>query len=402
MHRRLLLAGLAAPAVVRRAAAQDWPGVTSTEIRVGSTAPLSGPVSALGVQSRGVDAVFRMVNDQGGIAGRRLSLTVYDDGFQPPRTLEATRRLVEQDRVAFLFNMLGTPTNNAVVRWVNQRRVPHLFLSVNADRWGDHQEHPWTLGFAPSARVEAQIYAKHAEAERPGARIGLLHQNDDYGRDFVAGVRDVLGPAFGERVRVASYEVSDPTIDSQLLALRGGGGAEAQVLICGVTPRFAAQAIRRVFEIAWRPLTFIANSSISVAAVMQPAGVDRGVGVVSSAYLKDPTDAAWAGDAGIAAFRAFMGRYLPDADADDFYYVYAYTVTQVLLTALRACDGEFSRERVMRAATGLRDVPVPTLLPGILVNTGPTDYRPIQQMQLQRWDGRGWARFGSVIEGSAV
>jgi branched-chain amino acid transport system substrate-binding protein len=390
----LALPGLLLPALAR---AQETPGVTATEIRFGGTTALSGPVSALGVQAKAVEAVCRMVNAQGGIAGRKLTFIVYDDGFSPPKTLEQTRRLIEQDRVAFLFNMLGTAPNNAVVRYVNQRQVPHLFLSVNGDKWGDYQAHPWTMGFAPSARTEAQVFARYALAERPQARFALLHQNDDFGRDYIAGLRDVMGAEFAQRVRVASHEVTDPTVDSQLIALQG-----ADVLISGTTAKFVAMAIRRVHEMGWRALHCIASGASSVSGVIQPAGVERAVGVISSAYLKDPNDPAWAADAGMQGWRAFMAQYLPDADTKDIYYTYASMVTEVLVQVLRQCEGDFTRPRIMKEAASLRDVAHPLLLPGIRVNTSPTDYRPLEQLQLVRWDGRQWQRFGAVIEGSAA
>ncbi|MCB4824308.1 ABC transporter substrate-binding protein [Roseicella aerolata] len=394
-RRTALLAGAAALAAPRLARAQEAPGVTATEIRFGGTTALSGPVSALGVQCRAVEGVCRMVNEAGGIAGRKLTYILYDDGFSPPKTLEQVRRLVEQDRVAFLFNMLGTAPNNAVVRYVNQRKVPHLFLSVNGDKWGDYQANPWTMGFAPSARTEAQVFARHALAGKPDARFALLYQNDDFGRDYVHGLRDVLGVAYESRVRAASYEVTDPTVDSQLIALQG-----ADVLVSGVTTKFAAMAIRKLHELGWRAPHYIPSGASSVAGVITPAGVERAIGTLSSAYLKDPNDQAWAGDAGMAEYRAFMARWLPEADTTDIYYTYGYTVALALMQVLRQCDGHFSRERIMREAANLRGLGIPTLLPGIRVDTSPTDYRPLQQLQLIRWDGRMWQRFGEVIDGA--
>ena len=393
MQRRAWIAAAAALAAPRIARAEDAPGITPTEIRFGGTTALSGPVSALGVQCRALEGVCRMVNEQGGIAGRKLTYILYDDGFSPPKTLEQVRRLIEQDRVAFLFNMLGTAPNNAVVRYVNQRKVPHLFLSVNGDKWGDYKEHPWTMGFAPSARVEAQVFARHALAEKPEARFALLYQNDDFGRDYIAGLRDVLGPAYEARVRAASYEVTDPTVDSQLIALQG-----TDAIISGGTAKFAAMAIRKLHELGSKATHYIASGASSVAGVIVPAGVERAVGTVSSAYLKDPNDPAWAGDAGMAQYRAFMARWLPEADTTDIYYTYGYTVGLALLQILRQCGGETTRERIMREAANLRGLELPTLLPGIRVDTAPTDYRPLQQLQLIRWDGRMWQRFGAVIE----
>ena len=398
-RRDALAGGLAGVALPGLAGAQEAsPGITATEIRFGGTTALSGPVSALGVQARAVEAVCRATNEAGGIAGRKLSFTVYDNGFSPPKTLEQVRRLVEQDRVAFLFNMLGTAPNNAVVRYVNQRKVPHLFLSVNGDKWGEYEAHPWTMGFAPSARTEAQVFIRHALDERPQARVALLYQNDDFGRDYLAGLRDVLGAqGFEQRVRVASHEVTDPTVDSQLIALQG-----ADVLVSGTTAKFAAMAIRRLHEMGWKAVHYIPSGTSSVAGVIVPAGVERAAGTITSAYLKDPNDPAWAEDDGMRDYRAFMMRWLPDADAKDIYYTYGTMVTEVLLQVLRQCEGEFRRERIMKEAANLRDLAHPLLLPGIKVNTSPTDYRPLEQLQLVRWDGRQWQRFGAVIEGSAA
>ncbi len=393
--RTILIAGVAALAAPGLVHAQGTPGITSTEILFGGTTALSGPVSALGVQCRAVEGVCRMINERGGIAGRKLSYILYDDGFSPPKTLEQVRRLIEQDKVAFLFNMLGTAPNNAVLRYVNQRKVPHLFLSVNGDKWGDHEAHPWTMGFAPSARTEAQVYARHALTAKPDARFALLYQNDDFGRDHIAGLRDVLGADYDSRVRTASYEVTDPTVDSQLIALQG-----ADVLVSGVTAKFAAMAIRKVHELGWQVAHYIPSGASSVAGVITPAGVERSVGVVSSAYLKDPNDPAWAEDAGMLQYRAFLAKYVPDADITDIYYVYGYTVALALVQVLRQCEGQLTRERIMREAANLRGLEIPTLLPGIRIDTSPTDYRPLQQLQLIRWTGRTWQRFGEVIDGA--
>lgn len=398
--RRNLLAGsagvLAAPNI---APAQEAPGVTATEIRIGSTNALSGPVSSYSVISTCLEAMFRRLNEEGGVGGRRVRFIVYDDAYQPPRTLEQTRRLVEQDRVAFTFNQLGTPTNSAIHRYMNQRRVPHLFLATGADKWANPREFPWTIGWQPSYRIEAQIYAKYALEQRPNARIALLYQNDDFGRDYLHGVQDVLGPRFQQMVRTATNEATDPTIDSQIVQLQATG---ADVLICGIVPRFAAQAIRRVHDIGWRPLMFMTNVSVSVGVVMQPAGPERGIGLITSDYRKDQSDPAWANDPGMNEWRAFMQRYLPGADLTDNNYTYAYGVGQTMIHVLRQCGNDFSRENVMRQATNIAPMELPTLLPGIKVQSQPTNYNVIRQMQLQRWDGRSWVRFGNVIEGASV
>jgi branched-chain amino acid transport system substrate-binding protein len=400
VNRRSLLAAtagtLALPSV---ASAQQAPGVTATEIRIGSTNALSGPVSSYSVISRCLEAMFKRLNDNGGIAGRRVNFTVYDDAYQPPRTLEQTRRLVEQDRVAFTFNQLGTPTNSAVHRYMNQRRVPHLFLATGADKWANPREYPWTIGWQPSYRIEAQIYAKYALEQKPDARIAVLYQNDDFGRDYLAGVRDVLGPRFDALVRTATHEATDPTIDSQIVQLQATG---ADVLICGSTPRFGAQAIRRVNDIGWRPLMFMTNVSVSVGVVMQPAGVERGVGLITSDYRKDQTDPAWTNDVGMNEWRGFMRQFLPEGDLADNNYTYGYGVGTTMIQVLRQCGEDFSRENVIRQATNIVPMDVPTLLPGVKVQSQPSNYNVIRQMQLQRWDGRSWVRFGNVIEGASV
>jgi len=400
LHRRTLLAataaGLAAPNI---APAQEAPGVTASEIRIGSTNALSGPASSYSVISRCLSAMFKRLNDNGGIAGRQVNFTVYDDGYQPPRTLEQTRRLVEQDRVAFLFNQLGTPTNSAIHRYVNQRRVPHLFLATGADKWANPKEYPWTIGWQPSYRVEAQIYAKHILENRPAAKIGVLYQNDDFGKDYVNGVRDVLGARFESMVRLVSHEATDPTIDSQIVSLQSAG---VDTLVCGIIPRFAAQAIRRVFDLGWKPMMFMTNVSVSVGTVMQPAGVEKGVGLITSDYRKDQSDPAWANDPGMNEWRDFMRRYLPDADVTDNNFTYAYGAGSTMLQVLRQCGNDFTRENVMKQATSIAPMDIATLLPGVKVGTSPQNYNVIRQMQLQRWDGRSWARFGNVIEGANV
>ncbi len=398
-RRHLLMGTGAALATPHLAAAQEAPGVTATEIRIGSTNALSGPASSYSVISNCLTAVFQRLNDAGGIAGRRVNFTVYDDGYAPPRTLEQTRRLVEQDRVAFLFNQLGTPTNSAIHRYVNQRRVPHLFLATGADKWANPREYPWTIGWQPSYRTEAQIYAKYILEQRPNARIGLLHQNDDFGRDYLNGIKDVLGARFDAQVRVATNEATDPTIDSQIVQLQATG---ADVLVCGVIPRFAAQAIRRVHEIGWRPMMFMTNVSVSIGMVMEPAGKERGIGLITSDYRKDQSDSSWANDPGMNEWRGFMRRYLPQGDLSDNNYTYAYAVGATMIQVLRQCGNDFSRDNIMRQATNIQPMEVATLLPGVKVQSQPNNYSVIRQMQLQRWDGTTWVRFGNVIEGAAI
>ena len=400
LNRRSLLAGAATVAALsglRASRAEDTPGVTETEIRIGSTTSLSGPVSALGVQARCQEAYFRMINEQGGIAGRQIKYIYYDDAFNPAKTVEQTRRLIESDNVAFLFNMLGTAPNSAVVKYINAQKVPHLFLSVNGDKWGDYQTYPWTMGFAPSARTEAQIFAKYALSQIPNAKFGVLYQNDDLGKDFVNGLRDVLGVKFEPAAVVVSHEVTDPTIDSQIVSLRSGN---PDVLISGTTAKFAAQSMRKIYELGWKPMHFIPSGAASISATINPVGPEKAQGVITSVYLKDVVDPAWADDAGIKDFLNFMTKYFAEGNPKDGYNLYAYTVATVLIRILRQCNGNFSRANIMREANNLSDVEVPTLLPGIRVNTSPTNHRPLQQMQLQRWDGNGWARFGNIIQGA--
>ncbi|RAI60579.1 ABC transporter substrate-binding protein [Roseicella frigidaeris] len=398
-RRHILAAGIAGLAAPRLARAEDLPGVTATELRIGNTMPYSGPASAYGVIGRSHQHFFRMVNDQGGIAGRKINFITYDDNYSPPKTVEQVRRLVEQDKVAFLFNTLGTPTNSAIHRYVNQRKVPHIFLSTGADKWGNPQEYPWTIGWQPSYRTEAQIYAKHMLEQKPGAKVALLYQNDDFGKDYLNGMKDVFGAKFDSAVRTASYEVTDPTIDSQIVSLQSAG---AEVLMTAATPKFAAQTIKKVSDIGWKPLHYLTNVSISVGSVMEPAGPERGIGIITSSYLKDQTDPAWANDAGMNEWRGFMAKYIPDGDLKDGNYTFAYGIARNLVFMLEQCKGDFSRANIMQQVANMHGFQPPTVIPGITVNTSPTNFHPIRQMQLARWTGSTWERFGGLIEGANV
>lgn len=401
--RRRWLAGSAALAGATllpagRALAQATPGVSATEIRIGTTTSLSGPVSALGTINKAHLAYFKMLNEtQGGIAGRKINYLITDDGFNPARTLENTRRLVEQEEVAFMFAQLGTGPNSAVVKYLNDRKIPHLFLSVNGDKWGDFKTYPWTMPFAPSARTESQIFVKHALAQKPRSKIAIIYQNDDLGRDFVAGARDVLGAQYDSVVKAMSYEVTDPTVDSQLISLQATG---AEVLISGVTGKFGAMVIRRINELGWKALHFLPSGASTVASTMVPAGPERGIGAITSVYTKDPSDPSWADDAGIKAYKAFMARWYPEGNPNESYNSYGYMTAIVLQRLLEQCKGDFRRENIMAQANNLKDMANPMLLDGIRVNTSATDHRPLEQMQLQRWDGKVWQRFGPIIEGA--
>ena len=395
--RSLLATVLFALTAAAPAVADEMPGVTATEIKIGNTNPYSGPASAYSVVAKLETAFFKMVNDQGGVAGRKINFISLDDGYSPPKTLEQVRRLIEEDQVALLFNTLGTPTNSAIQRYVNQKQVPHLFISTGADKWGDYQHFPWTMGFQPSFRTEAQIYSKYMLANKPDAKIGILYQNDDLGKDYVAGVKDVLGDKFDKMVVTASYETTDPTIDSQITSLQA---ADANVLLVAAIPKFAAQAIRKVHDLDWRPLFFMSNNSASIGAVIKPAGPENAVGMITAGFVKDPNDPTWKNDAGMNEWRDFMAKYMPGADTTDGYYVFAYGVSKAMLQVLKQCEGNFTRENIMKQAANLHDLELPTLLPGIKVNTSPTNYHPIRQMQLAKFDGTHWVRFGDVITGA--
>jgi branched-chain amino acid transport system substrate-binding protein len=379
-------------------AAADTPGVTATEIKIGHTNPYSGPASAYGVLGKLEQAYFnKMVNEQGGVAGHKIDFISYDDGYSPPRTVEQIRKLVEQDKVAFTFNTLGTPSNSAIERYMNQHKVPQLFVATGADKWGNYKEFPWTIGWQPSYRTEAQIYTKYMLQQKPDMKLAILYQNDDFGKDYPAGVKDVLGDKYDKMVKTATYEVTDPTVDTQITTLQASG---ADVLLVVATPKFAAQAIRKVHDLNWKPMFFLTNVAISVGAVINPAGPENAIGIISAGYLKDPTDAAWKDDAGMKEWRAFMDKYMPGADQTDGGYIAAYAVSDTMLKVLKQCNGDFTRENIMKQATNLHDVDNPLLLPGIKINTSPTNYHPIQAMQLIKWDGKTWVRFGDIIEGA--
>ncbi|HVJ55834.1 MAG TPA: ABC transporter substrate-binding protein [Aliidongia sp.] len=399
MLRRTMLTAAAALAVNAGAArAEETPGVTATEIKIGNTMPYSGNASAYGVIGKADAAYFQMINDQGGINGHKINFITLDDGYTPPKTVEQTRRLVEQEQVAIIFNGLGTAANSAVQKYLNQRKVPQLFVSTGASKWGHPDEFHWTMGWQPDYQTEAKIYAKYILKEKPEGKIAILWQNDDFGKDYVAGIKAVLGDKYDKMVvKDVSYEVADPTVDSQIVTLQSSG---ADTLVIAATPKFAAQAVRKVYDIGWHPLEFLTNVSISVGSVMNPAGPEKGVGIITAGYGKDPTDPTWKDDPGMQQWRAFMTKYLPDADQSDASNVFGYGVSMTLVQVLKQCGDDFSRENIMKQAANLNDFELPTLLPGIKINTSPTDYYPIQDMHLQKWDGKSWVLFGDVISGS--
>jgi branched-chain amino acid transport system substrate-binding protein len=375
----------------------DMQGVTATEIKIGNIMPYSGPASAYGAIGKVEAAFFKMVNENGGINGCMINFDSLDDGYSPPKAVEDARQLVEQDGVAFIFNSVGTPSNTAIQKYLNQKEIPQLFISTGADKWGDYQHFPWTMGFQPSYRTEAQIYSKYILINKPDAKIGILYQNDDFGKDYLAGVKDVLGDKFDKMVVTASYETADPTIDSQITTLQGAG---ANVLLVAAISKFAAQAIRKVHALDWNPMFFMSNNSVSIGAVIKPAGPQNAIGMITAAYLKDPTDPIWKSDAGMNEWRGFMAKNMPGTDTTDLIPVFAYAVSKAMLQVLKQCEGNFTRENIMKQAANLHDLELPTLLPGIKVNTSPTNYHPLRQMQLAKFDGYTWVRFGDVIAGA--
>ncbi len=392
-----LAAAIFAAAVTTGATAADTPGVTATEIKIGNTVPYSGPASSYSVLGKLESAYFGMMNEKGGVAGHKINFISLDDNYSPPKTVEQIRRLVEEEQVAFTFATLGTPTNSAIVRYMNQKKVPQLFVSTGADKWGDYKQTPWTIGWQPSYRTEAQIYTKYMLQQHPGAKLAILYQNDDFGKDYPNGVKDVLGDKFDKTVVTATYETTDPTIDSQITTLQASG---ADVLLVAAIPKFAAQAIRKVHDLNWKPMFFLSNVAISVGAVMKPAGPENGIGIISAAYLKDSSDPTWKDDAGMNEWRAFMDKYMPGADQTDGGYIAAYGLCKTMQQVLEQANGDFSRANIMKQVTSLHDVENPVLLPGIKINTSPTNYHPITAMQLEKWDGKTWELFGSVIQGA--
>ena len=389
------LAVLVGPAA---STAAEMRGVTSTEIRIGQTMPYSGPVSAFGALGKGEVSYFKMLNERGGINGRKVNLISLDDGYAPPKTVEQTRRLVESDEVALIFSSIGTAHNTAIAKYLQGKNIPQLFVGSGASKFADISLYPQaTLGVQGPFRYEARLYARYALAKNPDAKFAVISQNDDFGRDYLAGLKDVLGDKYDSVVTAATYEVQDPTVDSQIVKLKFSG---ADVFVIAATPKFAAQSIRKAFEIGWRPMTFLSNVAVWVSTVMAPAGLEAGVGVLSTAYVKDPDDPAWKDDAGVKAWREFMIKYAPDADLHDANYVNAYNSAVALVQVLKACGDDLSTENILKQAYSIKDLELPMLLPGIRINTSPTDHVPVDQMQFMRFNGKSWDRFGELQTGN--
>ncbi|HJQ57364.1 MAG TPA: ABC transporter substrate-binding protein [Vineibacter sp.] len=375
-------------------------GATDTEIKLGNTNPYSGPASAYGVIGKGIDAYFKMVNDQGGINGRKVKFISLDDGYSPPKTVEVVRQLVEQEKVLAMFQTLGTPGNTAIQKYMNQKKVPQLFVSTGASKWGKPKEFPWTMGFNPDYHTEAVIYAKHILANVKDAKIAVLMQNDDYGKDYYEGLRDGLGKdGVGKIVRHVTYEVTDPTVDSQVIQLKDSG---ANVFFNITTPKFAAQAIRKAAEIGWKPAHYLNNVSGSVSTVLKPAGFDNAQGIITATYFMDPTDKQWDNHEDMKAWREWMAKYNPGANTSDASIVYAYMAAFTMHKTLEQCANELTRENVMKQAANLKKLKVPLLLPGITISTSPTDYYPIQSVRLARFKGETWELFGDVMSAEST
>jgi branched-chain amino acid transport system substrate-binding protein len=387
--------GLALMSTPAPAAGQYGPGVSDSEIKIGNTMPYSGPASGYSAIGKAQAAYFAMINEQGGVNGRKISFISRDDSYSPPKTVEQVRKLVEEDQVLLLFQTLGTPPNLAIRGYLNDNKVPQLFVATGADQWNDPQHFPWTMGWQPSYGTEARIYARYILKNLPDARIAVLYQNDDFGRDYLNGLRAELGDKAGKMmVATQSYETTDPTVDSQVVSLRATG---ADVLVTVAIPKFTTMAIRKVYDIGWRPTNFVNSVSTSVTSVMKPAGPEKGVGIVSAAYTKDPTDPQWQDTPEYRQWLAWMKKYNSSANVADSLNVYGYTTAQTLVAVLKACGNDLTRETVMKQAASLHDLQLPMLLPGITISTGANDYAPIKQMQLQRFDGTGWKLFGEVI-----
>jgi branched-chain amino acid transport system substrate-binding protein len=370
-------------------------GASDSEIKIGGIMPYSGPASAYGTIGKASAAYFKKINDEGGINGRKINFISVDDGYSPPKAVEMARRLVEQDEVLFIFNPLGTPSNSAIHKYMNAKKVPQLFVATGASKWNDPKNFPWTMGWQPNYQTEGAIYAKHILQTKPDAKIAVLFQNDDYGKDYLKGFEDGLGDkAKTMIVARASYETSDPTVDSQIVQLQASG---ANVFFNVTTPKFAAMAIRKAYDIGWKPVQYVNNVSASIGAVLTPAGLEKSVGVMSTQYLKDPLDPAWKDDKGMKDWHAFMAKYYPEGNVKDNNNTYGYAVAQTLVQVLKQCGDNLTRENVMKQAANLKDLQLDIMLPGIKIGTSPTDFAPIQAEQLVRFDGKEYKRFGEIV-----
>ncbi|MBN9088542.1 MAG: ABC transporter substrate-binding protein [Reyranella sp.] len=402
-NRRAFLGGvsaamLSAPYLARAQKKYD-DGASDSEIKIGHTCPYSGPASAYGVNGKAIVAFWDMINDKGGINGRKIKFISLDDGYSPPKTVELVRQLVEQERVLCTHNTLGTACNTAIHKYMNQRKVPHLYLATGASKWGDPKHFPWSMGYQPDYHTEAVIYAKHILANVKDARIGVLMQNDDYGKDYWEGFKEGLGKDANRVVKHVTYEITEPTVDSQIIQLKA---ADANVFFNIATPKFAAQAMRKVADLGWKPVQYLNNVAASVGTVLKPAGFDNVQGVITAAYVMDPTDPTWANHPDMADFRAWMAKYHPTAHLADLGNVSGYTVSTLMAETLRRCGDDLTRANVMKQAASFQKFRVPMLLPGITISTSPTDYYPIQAVQLQRFKDQSWQLFGEILSAESA
>ena len=399
MRRRTILSALLAALALAPAVtmAADTPGVTATEIKIGNTNPYSGPASAYGTIGKALGAYFKKVNEEGGINGRKINYVTYDDAYSPPKTVEMVRKLVEQDQVALLFQTLGTPTNTAIHKYMNQQKVPHIFVATGATKWNDPKNHAWTMGWQSNYQTEGRIYANYILKNVPDAKIGILYQNDDYGKDYRKGLHDGLGEAAAKKMIVMeqTYEVTDPTIDSQIVNLKNSG---ANVFFNVTIPKFAVQAIKKAHDIGWKPLHLLNNVSSSLGTTLKPAGLEASKGLITALYMKEITDPQWKNDKGYLDWVAWMKKYYPEGALDDQANAYAYSVAQTLVQVLKQCGNDLSRETIMKQAASLKNLELPLLLPGIKINTSATDFAPIEQEQLARFDGERWVLFGELYD----
>jgi len=399
-RRTFLQSGAAVAAIAataRSARAEDTPGVTADEIKIGQTMPYSGPASAYGVIGKTELAYFKMINEQGGVNGRKINLISLDDGYSPPKTVEQVRRLVESEKVAFLFQTLGTAPNLAIRQYLNDKKVPQLFVATGASVFSDPEHFHWTMGYNPNYQTEGRIYAKDILKTKPNGKIGVLYQNDGFGREYLTGLKDILGADHaGMMVKEASYETSEPTVDSQVVTLQGSG---ADIFVIAATPKFAAQAIRKSYDLGWNATRYLSNVSPSIATVLKPAGLEKSKGLITSAYVKDPTDDTQKDDPAIMEWKAFCDKYLSAKEFIDVNATYAFGAAITMVQVLKQCGNDLGRENVMKQAANLKDFSVPILLNGMTINTSPTNYSPIRQMQLARFDGESWRLFGDLIVG---
>ena len=395
MKRSILFLAISLSFVWPAAAQKKYdPGASDREIKIGNTNPYSGPASAYGTIGKTIAAYFKMVNEQGGINGRKVNFISYDDGYSPPRTVEMARKLVEQDEVLFVFQTLGTPSNTAIHKYMNMKKVPQMHVATGATKWNDPKNNPWTMGWQPNYQSEGRIYAQHILKTKPNAMIAVLFQNDDYGKDYLKGFHDGLGDKKSMIVKEVSYEVSDPTVDSQVVQL---AASNADVFFNITTPKFAAQAIRKAYDIGWKPTQYLNNVSIGIGSVLTPAGLDKSVGLITLGYIKEPNDKQFQNDPAIVQWREFMKKYYPEGSTIDNLNVYGYSVAATIAQVLKQCGDNLTRENIMKQAASMKGFRVDTLLPGVSISTSADDFAPIEAGQLQRFDGKEWIRFGEVV-----